>query len=368
MKIFKIIAASIICLAILTSCTGDSSNVVISAEGTQSADISANMYNYWASTSKANFIHSYTDIKDTDEFWQSEYEEGKTYAQYLDSLVLEDIKTTAVCLSLYNEMRLSLTDSQREAIDKNINGYLTEYANGNKNILNNALSAYGANMTILRAVKEAEAKRTLVYDFLFSEGGEKALTAEDYEKYYQDNYYRFQIIYINNKYEYVLDEKGNYTTNADGTYVTRALSGDSLDQKNQTIKNVSDKIAAGEDFDLLYNAYSEEKAYANGYYFTASDSYTNAVFYKLIGDIAAIEIGETVISEYDSGTYIMKRLPLDEGAWNQSINKDFFGSFKAIASNAAFRVFCAERFDKLTIDTETISRYSVSRVKANDLF
>ena len=368
MKILKILAAALLCASLLASCTGDSSNVVISAEGTQSADISANMYNYWASTSKANFMYSYTDIEDTDEFWQSEYEEGKTYAQYLDSLVLEDIKTTAVCLSLYNEMRLSLTESQKKAIDNTIDGYLTEYAGGNKNTLNSALSAYGANMTILRQVKEAEAKRTLVYDYLYSEGGEKALTSRDYEKYYQDNYYHFQIIYINNKYEYVLDADGNYTTNADGTYVTRALSGDALEKKAQSIKAVADGIAAGEDFDSLFNTYSEQKTYANGYYFTASDSYSNAIFYKLIGDISEIEVGETVTSEYDSGTYIMKRLPLDEGAWNQSVNKDFFNTFKTLASNAAFRVFTAEQFERLSVDTELISKYSVAKVNSNDLF
>ncbi len=368
MKILKKLAIALICISLLASCTGDSSNVVISAKDTQSADISANMYNYWASTSKANFMYSYTDIEDTDEFWQSEYEDGKTYAEYLDSLVLEDIKTTAVCLSIYNEMRLSLTESQRTAIENNINGYLTEYAGGNKNTLNRALSAYGANMTILKAVKEAEAKRTLVYDLLYSEGGEKALTASDYEKYYQENYYRFQIIYINNKYEYVLDANGNYTTNSDGTYVTRALSGDALESKNLSIKTITDGIAAGEDFDGLYNTYSEQKSYANGYYFTASDSYADAIFYKLIGDIAKVDIGETVVSEYDSGTYIMKRLPLDENAWDQSVNKDFFSSFKSIAANAAFRAFCAEQFDALTIDTELISKYSVSKVNANDLF
>jgi len=368
MKILKILAVALLCASLLASCTGDSSNVVISAEGTQSADITANMYNYWASTSKANFMHSYTDIEDTDEFWHSEYEEGKTYAEYLDSLVLEDIKTTAVCLSLYNEMRLSLTDSQKKAIDSAIDGYLTEYAGGNKNTLNNALSAYGANMSILREVKEAEAKRTLVYDFLFSEGGEKALSTEDYEKYYQENYYHFQIIYINNKYEYVLDADGNYTTNTDGTYVTRALSGEALEEKNKAIKSVTDGLAAGEDFDSLFNTYSEQKTYTNGYYFTASDSYSNSVFYKLIGDIASIEEGETTVAEYDSGTYIMKRLPLDEGAWNQSVNKDFFNSFKTLASNAAFRIFTAEQFERLTVDTELISKYSVAKVNSNDLF
>ncbi len=368
MRILKVLASMLLCIALLASCTGDSSNVIISAEGTQSADITANMYHYFASTSKANFMHSYTDIKDTEEFWSSEYEDGKTYAEYLDNLVLEDIKTTAVCLSLYNEMRLSLTESQREAIDKEIEGYLTEYAGGNKNTLNKALSVYGANLSILREIKEAEAKRTLVFDFLYSNDGEKALTTEDYEKYYQENYYRFQVIYINNKFEYVKDADGNYATNADGTYITRALSGDALDEKNNNIKAIRDGLADGKDFDSLYNTYSEQKSYANGYYFTASGSYSNAVFYRLIADIAAVEIGETTVSEYDSGTYIMKRLPLDTGAWNNSTNKDFFDSFKTIAANAAFRVFTSEQFDRLTIDTELISKYSVAKIKANNLF
>ena len=368
MKIFKIIVATFMVIALLASCTGDSSEVVISAKDTASADITANMYNYWASTSKANFMYSYTDIEDTEEFWQSEYEDGKTYAQYLDALVLEDIKTTSVCLSLYNEYRLSLPDSVKDSIDSKINEYLTEYANGNKNTLNSALSKYGANMEILRAVKEAEAKRALVYEYLFGEGGEKELDDAGLEDYYQSNYFHFQIIYINNKFEYVLDENGNYTTNTDGTYVTRALSGDALEKKNNAIKDAREKIDAGEDFAKVYNEYSEQKSYENGYYFTAGDSYSNAIFYKLIADIASVKENETIVSEYDSGTYIMKRLPLDEGAWKQTNNKDFFETFETLAANAAFRTYTATLFDRLTVNDSLISIYSVAKVNANNRF
>ncbi len=368
MRFLKIAVAALLALCLLASCTGDSSEVVISAADTSSANITANMYHYWACTSKANFMYSYTDIEDTEKFWQSEYENGKTYAQYLDALVLDDIKTTAVCLSLYNEYRLSLSDSVTASIDKELDDYLSEYAAGNKNTLNSALSSYGANIEILRAVKIAEAKRNLVYEYLFGEGGEKALDDKALEEYYQNNYYRFQIIYINNKYEYVLDKDGNYTTNTDGTYVTRALSGEALDKKTAAINSVRDGIEAGEDFDTLYEKYSEQKSYANGYYFTAGGSYANAVFYKLIADIAGIKEGETVVSEYDSGTYIMKRLELDEGAWEQSVNKDFFDTFEALAANAAFRTYTAELFDDLTVNNILISNYSVAKVKANNRF
>ncbi len=368
MKFLKIALAMLMCISLLASCSGDSSENVIWAEGTSSADITANMYNYWASTSKANFMYSYTDIKDTDTFWQSEYEEGKTYAQYLDSLVLEDIKTTAVCLSLYNEYRLSLPDSVKEAIDSEIDSYLQEYADGNKNTLNRALSYYGANMEILKTVKTAEAKRTLVYDYLFGENGEMALGEKELEEYYQNNYYRFQIIYINNKYEYVTDKDGNYTTNTDGTYVTRALSGDALEEKNTKIKAVKDALTGGLDFDSLYKEYSEVKAYENGYYFTSGGSYADAVFYKLIADIAKIEPGETTVSEYDSGTYIMKRLDTDAGAWKNKANSDFFDNFQTLASNASFRIFIKEQFDRISVNDSVISKYSVADVNVNDRF
>ncbi len=368
MKILKIFLAAMLCIALLCSCSGDSSSVVISASDTDAADITANMYNLWASTSKANFMYSYTDIEDTEQFWSSEYSEGMTYADYLDSLVLEDIKATAVCLMLYNEYRLSLSDSVRAAIDAEIDEYITEYADGNRNTLNNALSLYGANIEILRSVKLANEKRSLVYSHLFGEGGEMALSDRDLEAYYQNNYHHFQIIYINNKFEYVKDKDGNYTTNTDGTYVTRALTGEALEEKNNAVKAVTDGIAQGEDFNKLYEDYSEMKSYKNGYYFSANGSYTDAVFYKMIGDMASVRVGDTASLEYDSGTYIIKRLPLDEGAWTKTINGDFFESFESLATNEAFRSFISGYFNKLTVDDTIISNYSVAKVIANNRF
>ena len=368
MKTVKILTAILLCLALLCSCTGDSSRVVISGADTSSADITANMYNLWASTSKANFMYTYSDIEDTEQFWQSEYSDGKTYADYLDALVLEDVKITAVCLMLYNEYRLSLSDSVKQAIEAEINDYITEYAEGNRNTLNNALSLYGANIEILRSVKLANEKRTLVYSHLFGEGGEMALTDADLEAYYKVNFNHFQIIYINNKFEYVQDKDGNYTTNTDGTYVTRALTGEALEKKNALIKAVNDGIAEGKDFQSLYEEYSEVKSYDNGYYFSANGSYTDAVFYTLIGDMASVPVGECTTVEYDSGTYIIKRLPLEDGAWTDSRNKDFFESFEAQATNAAFRQFISGYFEKLTVDKTIISDYSVAKVIANNRF
>ena len=372
MKKLSVITALLLCITLLVSCSGDSSAVVISASDTSSANITANMYNFWASTSKANFMNMYSDVEDTETFWQSEYSEGLTYADYLDAQTLEDVKTTAVCMMLYNEYRLALPDSAKQMIEDEINDYITEYAGGNKSTLNSALSKYGANIDILRAIKTANAKRTLVFSYLYGEKGLNALTDSDFEQYYLNNYYRCQIIYINNKFEYVLDENGNHTTNTDGTPVTRALSEEKLAEKNAKIKAVNDGIAAGRDFDELYKEYAEGKdsigVYTNGFYLTMGENYGEPVFYKLIADINEIEVGNTTCVEYDKGTYIIKRLELDAGAWQQTVNADFFASFETLATNDAFRQFTREYFDKLTIEHTIISNYSIAKVNANSRF
>lgn len=363
-----LILALILCVSALSSCTGDSSAVVISYADTSSADITANMLNYWFSTGKGNFMSSYSDVKDTDEFWQSEYKDGISYEEYLNTLLLEDVKTTAVCLMLYNEYRLSLPDSTRDAIDGELEDLLSEYAGGNKNTLNSALSRYGANMTIYKNILLAEAKRDLVFSYLFGEGGELECDDAAKSKYCEENYYHFQIIYVNNKFEYVTDKDGKVTTNPDGTYATHALSGSALTEKNDKIAAVRNGLAAGEDFDSLYDKYSEEKAYKNGYYFTAGDTYASPVFYYLIADVAELEVGETHVSEYDSGTYIIKRLETETDAWENTENKDFFANFDTIVANAAFRNNTSTYFDKLTVNETLLENYSISKVNSNTRF
>lgn len=367
-KLMIILLAALMCAGCLTSCTGDSSAVAISYADTSSADITANMLNYWISTGKGNFMSSYNDVKDTDDFWQSEYRDGVSYEEHFNALLLEDVKTTAVCLMLYNDMRLSLSDAVRGAIELEINDLLTEYADGNKNTLNSALSRYGANIEIYRNILTAEAKRELVFETLFGEGGEYEADDGDREEYYQNNYYHFQIIYVNNKYEYVTDSDGKPTTNPDGTYATRALSGDALEKKNATIETVKNALADGSSFEELYEAYSEEKQYKNGYYFTADDTYATPVFYYLIADVAKLQTGETSVCEYDSGTYIIKRLENDEGAWKNTENADFFTNFATLVSNAAFRTHIATHFDKLIIDESLVEKYSIANVNANTRF
>lgn len=78
-------------------------------------------------------------------------------------------------------------------------------------------------------------------DYYFGEGGEKAPAEDEIRDTFNDSYFRVKHILIKNT-----DENGD------------KLTGDALAAKEATLKEVQDKLAAGEDFDALMEQYGED--------------------------------------------------------------------------------------------------------------
>jgi hypothetical protein len=364
----KVISALLLlamCVGILSSCAADTSPAVLTLDKYK---ITANMYNYWASTSKANFLSADRTMNDSPELWASQYAEGITLGQYCDSLIQNDLKKTLVCLKLFDEEKLQLSDETVKTIDEGIAMYLSEYSNGNKNEFNAALAKYGANMDILRNIYIAEAKREMLYNHLFGEGGKMALTDGAKEEYFQTRYCHMQIIYINDKSVEVTDEDGKAVMNADGTPATRALTEAEAKKKKETIEAVKSGLAAGEKFEDLYTKYSEMKDYENGYYYSVDASYVSTLFNKMAAETSKIEVGATTLMEEESGTYIIKRLENTEGDWKNEKFADFFHDFESIASLAAFAQYIEPYMSQITVNTEKIGAYSIDAVVPNYSF
>lgn len=364
-RIISSLLLSAVCIGLLASCAADTSPAVFSLDKYK---ITANMYNYWASTSKANFLSSDKSVSDTAEFWESEYSEGVTFGEYCDSLIWNDVKKTLVCMKLFDDEKLQLSDATVKTIDDGIQMYLSDYADGNKNTFNATLAKYGANMDILRNIYIAEAKREMLYTHLYGEGGRLALTDAQKEEYFANKYCHMQIIYINDKFEQVTDDEGNYVMNADGSYATRALSEDEAKKKKESIEVVKNGLAAGESFEALYEKYSEMKKYEKGYYYSVDASYTSSLFNKLAAEASKIEVGATTVFEDEGGTYIMKRLANGEGDWKNEEYADFFPDFESIASLASFAEYIEPYMAQITVNTEKLGEYSISSVTPNYSF
>ena len=175
----SLIISVIMLLSCLVSCS-DSSPAVLTLD---EHEITEAKYSYWASSHKGNYMYTYEDIENTASYWQSELSEGVTVAEYFDSLTLDSVKATLINSVLFDKYGLSFTESELESIDAYITDLIKERADGSKNQMNTVLGEYGINLNILRDIYLDEEKGAKVFEYLYSDEGEMALSEKDYEQF-----------------------------------------------------------------------------------------------------------------------------------------------------------------------------------------
>lgn len=320
--------------------------------------VTDNMYQYWLSCYKANFLTSYEDVSDTEEFWSSTLYDDITAEQFLSELVVEYIQMDLVSMYLFDRLGLTLTAEDKKAAE-NIVADLCEYTGGGKNAFNKALGVYGVNYDMLVDIYLQEFKSTYVYDHVF----ENALVVVDDEvkqKYLEENYSRVRHLYVNNAY----DSEASYY-DSDGNFVMVPLDDTAQAEKNKKISDAKAALADGADFDTVYSEFSEETAYKNGYYLSTS---TTGLPAELITNAFIIEVGDTVEFETQYGTHIIKRMEMDTAPYNDKENEDFFEDFTDAVYESTYVDFVRSYFDDITVDTEALSQFSVRDAVPNYSF
>lgn len=320
--------------------------------------ITGNMYSYWLSSYKANFLTSYEDVSDTEEFWSSMLTDDLTAEQFLSQLVLEYVQMDLVSMYLFDEFGLKVTSEDKKAAENIVND-LMEYSGGNKTAFNQALSAYGVNYKMLCDIYLQEFKSTYVYDHVFENN---VLIVDDAVKqeYLEENYARVRHIYINDAYD---TERSTY--DADGNFVMEPLDESTQAEKDKKVADAVVALENGTDFDTVYEEYSEEKAYENGYYLTAS---TTGLPSELITNAFKTEVGNTAIFKSQYGTHIIMRLEMDEAPFSDDANKDFFEDFTDAVYENTFMEYVRSYFDEIEINSEALSVFSIKGALPNYSF
>lgn len=348
----KFIALFLTAAAVLSAAGCASSPAVMSYEGNT---VTSNMYRYWLSTYKGSFMNTYTDMSDTDGFWDSLLYDDVTAEQYLNDAVTENVKRTLLCSAQFDALGLEFPDSAAEDIDAYIENLITERADGSRNAFNQILSQYGINIDMLRNIYIMEDKTSLLFSHLYADGGENALTAADYESYCQEHYVRIRHIYVNDAYAYETNEEGYYGYDKSGTLKTRNLTEEEQAEKAAKIAAIDAALAAGEDFDKVYETYSEDLYYANGYYLSATTSFIPDV----ITAAFSLEVGEWKRVDSDYGTHYILRMEMDEKPYENEENADFFASFESDAQNDDFLLWMDELLTQVEVEEEELQKYSI---------
>lgn len=387
-------------------------------------EITVNMFNLYLSRVKGSAVYATSDAR-YDSFWNTIVgEDGSTYADLYLDLVLDNAKTTLAALYVFDELGLSLTDAEYEDIDEDLERLMRNASDGGtKTEFNAVLSAYGVNYNILREAYVMEKKLEKVELALY---GEDATLVSDLLKqdYMEKNYVRFKQIFVYTvDIEYEKDEDGNviyfdtstdqykYNTSGtvtkkdedgnairdkygniifynedgsiaydtvngqpatkyddDGNPVTKELKGDELTERLAYIDRIQklvDEDSGYINFEALVDTYSEDvgaEEYPNGIYLTKYSDYDST---EVRDGVFEMEIGEVKRFESDYGVHIVKRYELDEGAFSNDSNSDFFTDFNQEVCDYLFLIKLEGYYDQIVIDEEKLSGLSIKLVDPN---
>ena len=167
--------------------------------------IDKEMYAFWFSMSKTDVMRRYgiKSTQDNEAFWASEClregKEGMTWGEVVTAEVNRAIKIKLASALLYDELGLKMAESQKKKVNSYVDDMIEYVAEGDKAVLREKLEAYGSSLAALRRCAAFDLKADLVESYL-ARNGSTMLSAEEKASFYNDNYYRVLILYINDEF------------------------------------------------------------------------------------------------------------------------------------------------------------------------
>lgn len=320
--------------------------------------VTLNMYRYWTSQIKSNYVSS---SNDTDSYWDTKYANGETYEQKMREIIDFNVKINLVCQQLFKEMGLTADAKDVADLETGLNDLLVSY--GSKSELNAMLGNYGINYNMLKEIYEIELKTTTVYDSLYGESGARRIDDSKLDAYYKDNYSRIDMIMIYDTSEYVLDENGKPVfDDTKNSYEMKVLTEEESKAKNALADDIMKKIEAGESFDDLKAAHNEDpqgEQFKDGYYISSNDISIYGA--GIVSEINGMEIGD--VKKYDDGNiiYIMKRKELTDKPYADENYVDQFENLLDYCEQADFNLYMEELIKGVKVYSEVVSKVSIRK-------
>lgn len=328
--------------------------------------IDENEYCYMLSNYKAVYLYNLFGLTaDNPEIWTSKLSEDVTVNDYLTALANSTVLQTILCLGLFDEYGLSLSDAEIANIEVQMQNYITTA--GSKSALNKMLSAYGANADTMKSIVVDSLKVAKLRSYLYGENGIAVATDEEKDTYYKENYMCAKLIFISAKKDYELDDSGNYILDeTTGTYKTRDLTEEEKTAKKALFDSVEARVNAGEDFDSLMRAYTmnlDMTNYEDGYYFTSNSSFLEQT---VISTVSEMEIGTVKSLTTDSGWYIIKRSELRDKAYDDEKYKNLmFADMLDSIHSLKLQKLIEPHVDEVVMDKDVMEQYQIAYCTPN---
>ena len=317
--------------------------------------ITVGEFRFYLAKYKTVFSKTYKNFSNTHEFFTSVSASGETMEKKLFREVIENVARTAICEELFNNAGMELDTETVESVDDYISSLLYWNYEGEEENLSKALKKYGINPDILKTVYLRDEKAYDLRNSLTSKGQELYPSDSDKYDYLNTHYARILHIYVNDKYKYATDSDGNPIYGSDGNQSRVALSDEELRTKKELIDAIETSLGSGGNFTEIYEAFSEDRLYDNGYYLTSDMEFIDEVV-----DLAfSLYVGQWGKCESSQGTHFVVRMPMQTAPWSDKANRDFFENFDDKVAEKKFVEYIESFLDDVVVDYEKLTGITI---------
>ena len=356
MKKIRLISIALI-LCLFASCAASCGKTLPAMEF-RGKQISVNLYSYWQSAIKSNYVDATTD---TEQYWSTRISEDETYADRMNDIVNMNVRYNVISAALFDEYGLTLDDETLTSIDSSIEDYIESF--GSKNDANAELSKYNINIDMLKEIYTIEAKANAVYSHLYGDDGIRKITDEKLDEFFKNNYMHVNVMILFSSFEYEKDENGELKQNESGDgYLTRDLTEEESNAKQKTADEIISRLEAGESFEELKEQYNEDpkkELFSKGYYMSANEVSTYGA--DLILAVQELEIGEFTQTTDGKAIYIIQREELEDGIYKDETYIQQIPNISVYCSSEDFSVFMSDFEDEVKIFEENLSNYPIEK-------
>ena len=328
--------------------------------------ITENMFSYWLSTYKSDFLSYYNSSFESEEFWNSPATADMTAEEYAMDIIIQNIKYTLVGIQLFREYALKIPAELTEAINSDINEKIEYF--GGRSELNVELSAFGINIDMLRDIYIAEEKLYAVYDYLYGTNGTEKVSDAKVDEYYKSNYSRIKYIMVNTFEKPAYNEDGSQKYDSEGLRVTEPLSEEELAAKHEKINEIMMCVNAGDEFDDIMAQFNEVdmSGYPNGFYVSGNEL---GIFgFAMVNEVAAMQVGEVRKISDNVVTCIVQKCPLIERSAFTDRDLEQLESLEDNCIQQEYEKKFSAFADEIVVDEETLSRFSIRLAAPNSYF
>lgn len=350
------ITALLLCLVMIMLCFS-SCGMGKAAMEYKGRKISANMYSYWMSKIKTAYVSA---SNNNDAYFDTAYNDDMTYEDKLMEEIDYNTKVFLVCLTLFEEFGLKVSNSAKESIELSMDDLVESY--GSKEELNLALAPYDVDYEALKDIMLIEQKANDVFDYLYDKGGPREISDEKIDLFYKENYRLMDMIIIFTGVEYEKDSDGKLVVDSTtGGYKTKELSNEDKAKKIALANDIVSKLQNGEDFDALKRQYNEDvnsDEFKDGYYMLPSND-VEVYGADIVVAAQSTEIGGVTKVEDENVIYIMKRKELGDKPYLDEKYSVQFSSLVEYCRLVDFKEYMTELVKDVKVKEENISKYYV---------